>query len=504
MSFTFYILNLLKKHYLYLLIICIGAFLLRFYRLDELMIFNGDQGRDYLAAQEMILDGKIPLVGIPSSVPWLKQGPLFIYLLAPILWLFNFNPLSGAYLTIFIDILAVLMIFKLAKDFFNEETGLMTSLLYAVSPLVVVYSRLPYHISPIPLATLLFMWSVYKLITGKTKFFVWAWFFFGLLWNFELSTAIFALIFIWLWFDYKWKLKPRYFVGGIMVLLITLSPKIIYDFQHGFTQILGFWTWMVYRITAFFGFTGRHTVSLTKIRENLQLFSAYWRDLTILNQSIVAGLLLVLVVRLFWQQFKWTRRHRQEQVGYYLILLWLLGNLAGFLVHQDPPVAYFMALFPIPAILLGFMWSKAKYLTPVFIIIIFWNLSILLHEDYLSISRYNVNRPFRLRLSQSLDLRMETARFIFNDAGGRKFNLVDGSESRIFPNNLDNYRYLLWYLGNEPVEDGAELAYIIYEGRNVKCQMPASPAGRSTVNCVEFPWSVLEIKNANSQTRSVP
>src|SRR3989344_1721221 len=51
------------------------ATVLRFYRLSETMTFIGDQGRDYLAARDMLLTGKWPLTGIPSSIPWLHQGP---------------------------------------------------------------------------------------------------------------------------------------------------------------------------------------------------------------------------------------------------------------------------------------------------------------------------------------------------------------------------------------------------------------------------------------------
>ena len=76
------------------------------------MNFIGDQGWFYISARDILLTGKIPLVGITSSHIWLHQGPYWTYMLAIMLFLFHFNPVSGAYLTAVIGLLTVFLIYR--------------------------------------------------------------------------------------------------------------------------------------------------------------------------------------------------------------------------------------------------------------------------------------------------------------------------------------------------------------------------------------------------------
>ena len=71
--------SLLDIEKLFLIIILGVSLFINLYKIDTLMMFIGDMGRDYLAAYEMLKTGIIPLVGIQSSVVWLHQGPLSIY-----------------------------------------------------------------------------------------------------------------------------------------------------------------------------------------------------------------------------------------------------------------------------------------------------------------------------------------------------------------------------------------------------------------------------------------
>src|SRR3989344_8882572 len=105
----------LSSYKLLLLLLLVIAAFFRFYKLSGLMYFIGDFGWYYLSARDFLLTGNIPLVGIPSSVPILRQGAIFTWLLAGTLKLFNFNPVSGAYLTAFLGVISTLLTFKLVS-----------------------------------------------------------------------------------------------------------------------------------------------------------------------------------------------------------------------------------------------------------------------------------------------------------------------------------------------------------------------------------------------------
>lgn len=239
-------------------IIALGLFL-RLYRLEELMPFIGDQGWFYLSARDMILTGKVPLVGITSSHTWLHQGPLWTYFLGVTLWFSNFNPLSGGYLTVFLDLAAILIVYKICSVMFSKSLGIIATILYSVSPLIVFNSRFPYHTSPITLFTFLLIFFLYKWIEGKNIYFPLAVFTLGVLYNLELS--IFPLWFAVIAILIYGFCKKKAFVKNLfkkkislftLLAFIPMLPIFIYDFTHSFYQTVGFAVWITYKSLNFF------------------------------------------------------------------------------------------------------------------------------------------------------------------------------------------------------------------------------------------------------------
>jgi hypothetical protein len=72
-----------RSELLFLGIVSLGIFL-RVWKLQETMIFFSDAGRDMIVSLDMAQHGKIPLLGIPSSVPQFRQGPVFIWMMASV------------------------------------------------------------------------------------------------------------------------------------------------------------------------------------------------------------------------------------------------------------------------------------------------------------------------------------------------------------------------------------------------------------------------------------
>ena len=117
---------------------------LRFYRLPDLMPFIGDQAWFYLAARDALLGRGLPLLGITASITWLHQGPLWTYLLVPLIA----HPVLPAILTSLAGVISIYLIYFLG--------GWPASLLLSALPLSVLQSRMPYHTSLIPLFSILF------------------------------------------------------------------------------------------------------------------------------------------------------------------------------------------------------------------------------------------------------------------------------------------------------------------------------------------------------------
>ena len=172
------------------------AVFLRTYKLHETMAFIGDQGWFYLSARDMLLSGKIPLVGITSSHTWLHQGPYWTYILAVLFKFFGFNPLIPGYFTAILGSLSIFFIYKLVKEMFEKKVGIISSFLYATSPLVISNDRFPYHTTLIPVFTLFYILSLFKWIKGEKNYFIWAIILLGILYNLELATFSLAGVLI--------------------------------------------------------------------------------------------------------------------------------------------------------------------------------------------------------------------------------------------------------------------------------------------------------------------
>src|SRR3990167_9543740 len=135
-----------KISWLVVLIVLIALYL-RLYNISHYMIFLGDEGRDALTSYS-ILHGDLTLLGPTASVGGFFLGPIYYYLMAPFLWLFNYDPVGPAIMVALFGIATVWLVYKIGKEFFGSSVGLIASGLYAISPLVITYSRSSWNPNP--------------------------------------------------------------------------------------------------------------------------------------------------------------------------------------------------------------------------------------------------------------------------------------------------------------------------------------------------------------------
>ena len=230
-----------------------------FFRLSELMPFIGDQAWFYISARDLIVERTIPLVGITASHTWLHQGALWTYILAPILLVFNFNPVAPAYVTGIMHVVTVLLFYQLGAEMISKKAALIMAVLFASSPLAILYARMPYHTTLIPLITLLLIYSVYMWTKGKITVFPYIFLLLGILYNLELATIVLWPILIVIGgIGYvqkeKWvrAIRPRLILKSFLFFLVPMIPILIYDVNHGFPQTFLFGGWLVYRTLSLF------------------------------------------------------------------------------------------------------------------------------------------------------------------------------------------------------------------------------------------------------------
>ncbi len=463
--FTQVIVSLNKTSILMLLILAL-SFSLRFLNLENDMPFIGDQGWFYLSARDALVKGQIPLVGIASSHPWLHQGPLWTYMLVGVFWLFGFSPLNGAYLTIALGIISVLAIYIVGSKMFSKRVGLISALLYSTSPLTILYARTPYHTSPIPLFTLLYVFALYKFIKGNRMFLPLSILFLSILYNFELATTILGFILfivlaygIWKKTDWTKKIfNKKILVYSILAFMIPMMPIIIYDFNNNFSQTLRFVIWIAYRILMFFGFPGVHGNGIMISPVSMISFSfQFYQSLIFAASGIVALVILIFSFSLLFSSVYNLLRRKTGDAGLTMLSLWISIPLLGYFINKTSSEAYLPIFFPAFICLIAFAFDKTLKIKTLFIPIILLILLIaFINSYYVVLSEYSPK-------GFSFAKRVLISKEIIRRANGRSYNIVGVGDGSKFESFTMNYEYLTWWLGHAPVKSSQKLKFIILE-----------------------------------------
>lgn len=443
------------QKFMLLLILLTGAFV-RFYQIDSLIPFISDQAWFYWSAKLMLNSGNIPLVGITSSHPWLHQGALWTYMLAGVLPLFSFSPVSGAFLTASLDLLTVFLMYYLGKQLFSENVGLIAAFLYASSPLVILSSRTAYHTSPIPLFTVLLMIALSRWINGNIYFVPIIIGLLGILYNFEIATISLSIVFILLFvYGYyrqrKWIniFNKKNIFYSLLAYLLSMSSMIIYDFGHGFPQTIKIIFWIVYKIISGLGLYRLHPSDHIDWPGFFYFLSLHIKRLIFMQNGYVA--LFLLIISFIYISNKANKelhnKKGKEEISYILLFLSILVPSILTLTGGIISFAYLPVLFAPIILMLAFFLSQLMHqkfsryiILGVIIYIGFINIELLLKSGYFTSKaiipeRYNV-----VPLMQEEQL----TNAILAHAKQTEFSIKNIGSSAV-----DNYSYLVQLAGKK-------------------------------------------------------
>ncbi len=200
------------------------------------MTFLGDEGRDVLVVKHMIVDHKLTLLGPTASVGGFFLGPIYYYFMLPFLWAWNLNPVGPAIMVALFGIATVFLVFKVGKEVVNSWVGLIAASLYALSPVVITYSRSSWNPNLVPFFSLLLMYLLWLVIEKKrTSYLIWIGIVLGIgIQLHYLFLFLFVVTGIWFIFHNKeismLRSVPLVFIG----FLIGYSPFLAFELRHGF------------------------------------------------------------------------------------------------------------------------------------------------------------------------------------------------------------------------------------------------------------------------------
>ena len=226
----------LRKHWRFLLILILAA-VLRLGNLD-LIEFKGDEVRHLQRALQVVEEGHLPAVGGTASVG-VRKPPLMRYLLVIPVSVSRDPRVASAFIVV-LNVVAIVGCYYLTTRYFGKRAAVIASLLYAVNPWSIVYSRKIFTADVLaPFTTLMLIGVCGALIRRQKGGITVAIVSLACLLLTTFSPAPLALVLAFLlimyWRRVDW--KGVVLGGGIAVALFT--PYLYYDYRHGFANIRG-------------------------------------------------------------------------------------------------------------------------------------------------------------------------------------------------------------------------------------------------------------------------
>jgi 4-amino-4-deoxy-L-arabinose transferase-like glycosyltransferase len=416
------------------IIILLAAYL-RLYRINDYMAFLGDEGRDALIVKRMIVDHNFTLLGPITSVGLMHLGPIYYYFMAPFLLLSRLDPVGPAIMVALFSVATVLLIWKIAQEFFDVRTGAIAALLYALSPLVIAYSHSSWNPNILPFWALLIIYALLQVIISQR--FKWMWIVgaaLGVVLQLHYVALVFIPIIIVSLSLIRFRIPRKWLAGGFIGTIITIAPFILFEVRHQFINT----------ITVFYFVTRSGDAKTFTVMTFFNKFwdltvRLFWRLVIIKNAEISVFFLATVLLLCFLYLIK--EKNSRRKMAIKLLLVWYVVGISVLSLYTGNIYDYYlMFAFPLPFLLTGIAfapflknWATKLPVLGLVLVIAIWHLQVT------PISR----EPNRLA-AQTYDI----AQFILNKVGKEPYNFA-----LIAGGNSDHaYRYFLEIGGNTPVE----------------------------------------------------
>ena len=433
---------------LLILLILVTILFLRIYKVEALMGFYYDQGRDALVIWRLWHEGRLFLIGPVSGLAGIYLGPFYYYLIAPFYLLGWGNPVYPAVWLAILATIGSFMVYFLGLKMHSKIAGYLGLIISGFSFYIVTSARWLANPTPILLTSMLLLWAMWEIVNKKKSYWwIIATSLIGISLQLESASAFFYLPLFLVFIIWQRKNLPtkKYIYWSIAIFLATLIPQILFNFRHdnllfdNLKRVLideksfrpNFWDVLNKRVDYFW------TAAYSKV---------------IPGRPIESGIFILLSV------FGLLAAGEKLKKGLTLLLIFLGAPVVGITFFQGNfgnIYDYYLTGYYLPFILLmsiglAMVWKLkfGKLILLIFFLLFFrTNISML--------KNYYVSAGLPAENEITLGKEIEAVNWVFQDAGGREFN-VDVYVPPIIPFSYD---YLFLWQGTEKC--GANLCGLV-------------------------------------------
>lgn len=436
--------KLFKLEYIFVFAILVIAFVLRIYRVGEILGFYYDQGRDALVIWDLInAPHKLFLIGPMMADTGIFRGPWYYWLILPFYFLGNGNPLYPAVFLILTSVIAIFFVYKLG--------GIRPAVLATISVYLINAARWLSNPTPTLLVSVLIILSTYQFINKKLWAIPLIGFLVGLALNFSAATDIFYIPALLIIFIIYRKLLPKFkiILISFFTFLITFVPQIIFEIRHPGIQSGAFLQFLFKENSFTISFW---EILVTRLSFYYNLFaSKFWINGGSIFAPFFILFIILLVVnwKIYWKDYKF-------KILFIFSIVPFIGTLFFNGTSGNVYEYYFTGYYLVWILLFAYV-LKNKYLF-VFFVLVSMVMNIMAYKDlYLN----SVDGPNVIVYTNQL----KAIDWVYQNAGSRDFN-VDVYVPPVIPYAYD---YLFKWYGTTKYHRLSQtsqvpLLYTLYEG----------------------------------------
>ncbi len=356
----------MKKSTILLLVIFLIFLFFRFYDIEHRNQFGWDQVDNAWAAKDIIIDHKLPLVGMPAKgSSGFYIGPAYYYLIAVFYFFTQLDPIASGLFAGFTGIFTFWVLYYITKKIFSIPVSLFSVFIYTFCWPIIQADRVQWPVNFIAPISFIIFFALYKVILGKEKYLL----LLAIALGFSIHvhfTSIFYFIITFLTLPFfPWKKSIwKYIFIAIPLFLIWIIPNAISEFT---TKAASGKNLTNYLHNYYHGF---------HLRRLLQLLpDAFIKFESILTFRILKPLSYILLP-IFSLSYYFEVRSSQRLKLCYLMGLWFLVPWVVFSTYSGEISDYYFYLtVPMIIVVLAYLTRQIFQITNAFpkvIIAIFW------------------------------------------------------------------------------------------------------------------------------------
>lgn len=359
-----------KELIIVFLILCLGLGL-RIYNLHQRTPFNADQEWLAFRASE-VFKGDFPLLGPVTSVGSFSIGPGYIYLLS-ILGIFTNNaPITGAYLSVVLGMVTLVLIYFFSKHFIEQKAAYLILFLASISFSLISWDQLPWAPSLFYTSQIILLAGAYLSSKKQVGYVLMA---LGLVAGFQSHFGIvlsLLSVFVYLILVKPVKPSPKILVLTILIILIGFLPNILFDLTHDLVNIRKI-------VSAFRGDGVDYFVSINRIINLLNFHTTgliYPRNNNLIDSIMTKGLFALVVVN----SISLLRNRKFKNIS---LLLLITAFLPAFLFYvQQGKFSEYYLMMTVPSLIFIFALFLKNIINRKIVLVIMALVSIWINTKY--------------------------------------------------------------------------------------------------------------------------